>query len=131
MIKGCDSGFGNRLALKMNEHGFRVYATVLDPMSPGSQQLTADSIFSDKIKVLKMDVTNDEDVNNTYEAVENELNSKGEELWAIVNNAGVQSMGYIDWGTFDTYKKVFDVNTFGTVRVTRTFLPMVRKSKGN
>ncbi len=115
----------------MNEHGFRVYATVLDPMSPGSQQLTTNSRFCNKTKVLKMDVTNDEEVNNTYEEVEKELNSNGEQLWAIVNNAGLPSVGQIDWGTLDSYKKVFEVNTFGTVRVTRAFLPLIRKSKGN
>ena len=77
-----------------------------------------------------MDVTNDEEVMKTYEEVKNDLNRNQEELWAVVNNAGIGSFGPIDWGTLDTYKNVFDVNTFGTVRVTRTFLPLIRKSKG-
>jgi NAD(P)-dependent dehydrogenase (short-subunit alcohol dehydrogenase family) len=131
MIKGCDSGFGNRLAMKLNEHGFRVYATVLDPSGSGSQNLITNARFKDKTKVLKMDVTNEEEINKTYEQIENDLNNNGEQLWAIVNNAGIASLGLIDWGTLETYKKVIDVNTFGTVRVTRTFLPLIKKSRGN
>jgi NAD(P)-dependent dehydrogenase (short-subunit alcohol dehydrogenase family) len=124
LIKGCDSGFGNRLALKLNEHGFRVYATVLDPSGSGSQNLITNARFTDKTKVLKMDVTNEEEINKTYEEIENDLNNNGEQLWAIVNNAGIACSGPLD-------KKVFDVNTFGTVRVTRTFLPLIKKSRGN
>jgi NAD(P)-dependent dehydrogenase (short-subunit alcohol dehydrogenase family) len=131
LIKGCDSGFGNRLALKLNEHGFRVYATVLDPSGSGSQNLITNARFTDKTKVLKMDVTNEEEINKTYEEIENDLNNNGEQLWAIVNNAGIACSGHLDWGTLETYKKVVDVNTFGTVRVTRTFLPLIKKSRGN
>ena len=65
-----------------------------------------------------------------YERVKNELEENGEELWAVVNNAGVMTCGPIDWGTIETYKTIHEVNTFGMVRVTRTFLPLIRQSKG-
>jgi len=130
LVTGCDSGFGNALAFKLNEHGYRVYATVLDPESDGAKKLLTGSRFDGKTQVLRMDVTNDDDVTRVYEYVKDDLKKNGEELWAVVNNAGILTIGPLDWGTIDTYKQIFEVNTFGVVRVTRTFLPLIRQSKG-
>ena len=88
------------------------------------------STFSDLMKVIKMDVRNDEEVNYVYEDIKKDLELSGDQLWAIVNNAGILDWGHTEWGTLDTYKNVFEVNTFGLVRVTRTFLPLIRSSKG-
>jgi NAD(P)-dependent dehydrogenase (short-subunit alcohol dehydrogenase family) len=47
-----------------------------------------------------------------------------------VNNAGIGTIGEMEWMNIDTVKKVFDVNTFGPVRVTTAFLPLLRISRG-
>ena len=78
-----------------------------------------------------MDVTNDDNVRKVYRQVSKDLDHNGDKLWAVVNNAGRFAFGHIEWGTLDTYNQVFNVNVFGTVRVTRTFLPLIKKSKGN
>ncbi|XP_054165428.1 D-beta-hydroxybutyrate dehydrogenase, mitochondrial-like [Oppia nitens] len=130
LITGCDSGFGNALAQTLNEHGFRVYATVLDTDSDGAKKLATSARFDGMTTVLRMDVTNDEEVNAVYEQIAKELQQNGEQLWAVVNNAGLFTSGPLDWGTVDSYKRIFEVNTFGTVRVARTFLPLIRQSKG-
>ena len=51
-MKGCDSGFGNRLAQRLNQMGFRVYATVLSTDSTGAEQLKAKAIFEEQMIVL-------------------------------------------------------------------------------
>jgi len=130
VVTGCDTGFGNALALKLNENGYRVYATVLNPDSDGAKKLVTGSRFDGMTHVLRMDVTKDNEVQSVYEQVKNDLRQRDEELWALVNNAGVIAYGPFDWGTVDTYKKVFEVNTFGMARVTRTFVPLLRQSKG-
>ena len=83
-----------------------------------------------KLIVLKMDVTNDEEVSAVYKQIKSDLQLNGEQLWAVVNNAGIAVIAPLDWGTIDDYHRVFEVNTFGTVRVTRAFLSLIRKSKG-
>ena len=108
-----------------------MYATVLDPESDGAKNLLTGSRFDGKTQVLRMDVTKDDEVNAVYEQVKNDLRQNGEELWAVVNNAGIITFGPLDWGTVDTYKQIAEVNTFGMVRVTRTFLPLIRQSKGD
>jgi NAD(P)-dependent dehydrogenase (short-subunit alcohol dehydrogenase family) len=51
-------------------------------------------------------------------------------LWAVINNAGVNFLGDIDFCTMDMYHRIMDVNLFGMVRTTKAFLPLLRKSKG-
>ncbi|CAG2177689.1 unnamed protein product [Oppiella nova] len=79
---------------------------------------------------MRMDVTSDEEVKAVYEQIQKDLTQNEEQLWAVVNNAGILTLGPLDWGTVDTYKRIFEVNTFGMVRVSRTFLPLIRQSKG-
>lgn len=47
-----------------------------------------------------------------------------------MNNAGFNVMGDVEWLTVPLYHKAMNVNFYGTVRVTRTFLYLVRKARG-
>ena len=51
-------------------------------------------------------------------------------LWAIVNNAGVASPGPVEWRSLEEMKHVVNVNLWGTVDVTKTFLPLLRQCGG-
>lgn len=52
-------------------------------------------------------------------------------LWGILNNAGnLLAMGSPDWCTVDDYKKQCDVNLWGLIDVTLTFLSLVKKERG-
>lgn len=51
-------------------------------------------------------------------------------LWALVNNAGVMPLGDVEFTSVETYKKVADVNLFGTIRMTKACLPLIRAGKG-
>ena len=48
----------------------------------------------------------------------------------MVNNAGVARLGLIEWMPFDEFKQVADVNLWGLIDVTKTFLPLVKKAEG-
>ncbi|CAG2113409.1 unnamed protein product, partial [Medioppia subpectinata] len=129
LAKSCDSGFGNRLAFRLNSMGFRVYACVLDTESTGAQDLSNKCKFLDEICIVRMDVTIDEDIDRCHEFVVADLQTSGRVLWSVVNNAGRMTYGHLEWGKFSQYTKVFDVNVFGVVRVTRKFIPLIRQSK--
>jgi NAD(P)-dependent dehydrogenase (short-subunit alcohol dehydrogenase family) len=51
-------------------------------------------------------------------------------LWGVVNNAGFELAGQVEFLTMDQYDKLAQVNLWGTVRVTKAFLPLVRRAKG-
>ena len=48
----------------------------------------------------------------------------------MVNNAAIHIIGDIELTSMQQYSKVVDANILGAVRVTKAFLPLVRKSKG-
>uniref|UniRef100_A0A671N3G9 Zgc:113142 n=1 Tax=Sinocyclocheilus anshuiensis TaxID=1608454 RepID=A0A671N3G9_9TELE len=117
LITGCDSGFGHHLAKKLDRMGFTVFAGCLCPEGPGAQSLVEEG--SDRIKVLKLDVTKDEDVSLAKDFVQANLPEKG--LYAVVNNAGISDWGETEWSTAKDFQNMADVNLFGAIRVTIPF----------
>lgn len=47
----------------------------------------------------------------------------------LVNNAGIGAQGTVEDNTDDEWRKVFDVNLMGAVRLTRATLPHLRRSR--
>ncbi|XP_075531618.1 D-beta-hydroxybutyrate dehydrogenase, mitochondrial-like [Dermacentor variabilis] len=124
LITGCDTGFGHRLAKRLSRDGFLVFAGCLSSMSDGAKQLRASS----NVEVLQLDVPKQEQVDDALHAVKKHLGAR--ELWSVVANAGVLRSGLLEWLSMDTIVDVFDVNVFGVLRVAKTFLPLLKKSKG-
>ena len=52
------------------------------------------------------------------------------ELWAVVNNAGIAYGTEMEWCSIDHLKRVLDINAVGPARVTKTFLPLLRRARG-
>uniref|UniRef100_UPI0037E8DFD0 D-beta-hydroxybutyrate dehydrogenase, mitochondrial n=1 Tax=Semicossyphus pulcher TaxID=241346 RepID=UPI0037E8DFD0 len=126
LITGCDSGFGHQLARCLDNRGFVVFAGCLCPEGAGARSLQRQS--SSNLKILKLDVTSDEDVQKVKKTVEANLPEKG--LWAVVNNAGISDWAEIAWSTIKDFRNMVDINLFGCIRTSIAFLPLVRAAKG-
>ncbi|GIX96165.1 estradiol 17-beta-dehydrogenase 2 [Caerostris extrusa] len=126
LITGCDTGFGNGIARKLDAEGFHVFATCLNPSGPGATQLNKET--SERLKILEMDVTSDERVQKAVEFVKENLGKC--KLWAVVNNAGVFKGISVELSNIQDFKDCLEVNVIGHVRVTKAFLPLLRKSQG-
>ncbi|XP_030431481.1 D-beta-hydroxybutyrate dehydrogenase, mitochondrial-like [Gopherus evgoodei] len=130
LITGCDKGFGHALAKQLHAHGFTVFAGCLLAGENGYGARELESIKSDRMKVLQLNVCSDQEVAQAVEFVKNNLKEPEKGLWGLVNNAGVSAFGEVEFTSIDKYKEVADVNLWGTVRVTKAFLPLVRRAKG-
>ncbi|XP_019746155.1 D-beta-hydroxybutyrate dehydrogenase, mitochondrial-like isoform X2 [Hippocampus comes] len=126
LITGCDSGFGYELARSLDHKGFVVFAGCLFPQGMGAQSLARES--SGNLKILKLDVTSNEDVQQAKKTVKENLPENG--LWAVVNNAGISDWAEIEWSTIEDFRHMVDINLFGCIRMTVAFLPLVRAAKG-
>ncbi|XP_073434800.1 D-beta-hydroxybutyrate dehydrogenase, mitochondrial-like isoform X1 [Dendrobates tinctorius] len=130
LITGCDSGFGLALAKHLHNLGFTVFAGCLlkDKNGEGAKELL--SLCCNRMKVLQLNVCSQEEVRQAVEFVTKNLEDPGKGLWGLVNNAGIATFGDVEFTSLDTYKEVAEVNLWGTIRVTKAFLPLVRESKG-
>lgn len=130
LFLGCDSGFGYKAALLSNKIGFKVFATCIDPNGEGAVELMHKADNSAKMIIIRMDVTNDKDIEAAYETVKNSM-TISETLFGVVNNAGIAIATEFEWGPDLTDgKKIIEVNLMGTINVTRKFLPLIRLAKG-
>ncbi|XP_069831178.1 D-beta-hydroxybutyrate dehydrogenase, mitochondrial-like isoform X2 [Dendropsophus ebraccatus] len=130
LITGCDSGFGLALAKHLHKLGFTVFAGCLlkDKNGEGAQEL--ESFHCNRMKVLQLNVCSEEDVTQAVEFVKKNLEDPEKGLWGLVNNAGMSTFGEVEFTSIDTYKQIAEVNLWGTIRVTKAFLPLIRQSKG-
>ncbi|CAF3301859.1 unnamed protein product [Rotaria sp. Silwood2] len=117
LITGCDTGFGNGLAIELDKQGFNVLAGVY---ISSSLNCLKDKLSS-RATVFRLDITKEEDINAVFELVKEKTNV----LHALVNNAGIGTGGYIDWITLEHMHKIMDVNFFGHVAMTKKFLPLL------
>uniref|UniRef100_A0A672QE79 Estradiol 17-beta-dehydrogenase 2-like n=1 Tax=Sinocyclocheilus grahami TaxID=75366 RepID=A0A672QE79_SINGR len=128
LVSGCDSGFGHDLARFLDSAGMRVFAGLLDELSPGALKLKKDA--SPNLTVLQLDITNI-CIQTSALMLFFMTHLLWTGLWALVNNAGV--LGYMCDGEIlpiKMYKKCLDVNFIGSVEITQAFLPLIRQSKG-
>ncbi|XP_033120919.1 dehydrogenase/reductase SDR family member 9-like [Anneissia japonica] len=126
LITGCDTGFGNMLAKRLDKRGFAVIAACLHKQS--LEELT--SSCSKRLCAVQMDIREKEDIQRTFELVKQRL-PPGRGLWALVNNAGVAG-AYVpfDWMNQEEWNRVLQVNFFGLVNMTTIFAPLIKKEKG-
>ncbi|KAK8393047.1 hypothetical protein O3P69_013235 [Scylla paramamosain] len=102
VVTGCDSGFGHALALHLHKLGFRVFAGCLDANGEGAASLKRHG--SNRLVVLQMDVTNQEQLVKAAQEVKKQL--PGEEgLWGLVNNAGLCTLGPVEWLSLKNFKR--------------------------
>ncbi|KAI1283112.1 Retinol dehydrogenase 7 [Halotydeus destructor] len=131
LITGCDSGFGMASALRLNKLGFTVYATCLEADGPGGRHLAKEAKYPEKMNVVRMDITKDEQIELVVRMVQGDVDNGNGVLFGLLNNAGIGRTGHIEWGEFnDHFRASAEVNALGHVRVTRAFLPLIRSSGG-
>ncbi|XP_040281626.1 retinol dehydrogenase 16-like isoform X1 [Bufo bufo] len=124
-ITGCDTGFGNLLAKKLDKRGMRVLAACLTDQ--GAKELKKET--STRLQTILLDVTNSQNVSSAADWVSDIVRDKG--LWGLVNNAGIAiPIAVNEWLTKDDFAKVLNVNLLGLIDVTLKMLPMIRRAHG-
>lgn len=122
LITGAAGGFGLLTTKQLIQDGHTVVGTARD--ISGRNKTKASELEKLGATVVEMDITNDTSVNRGVETAAQKMNG----IDVLINNAGVGVLGLTETFTTDDFKKVFEVNVFGTHRVTRTIAPVMRKA---
>ncbi|XP_072852528.2 D-beta-hydroxybutyrate dehydrogenase, mitochondrial [Pogona vitticeps] len=130
LITGCDKGFGYALARHLHAQGFTVFAGCLLKERGGDGARQLEDLRSESLHVLQLDVCREEEVAEALRFVRENLKEPEQGLWGLVNNAGVASFGEVEFTSMEKFKATAEVNLWGTIRVTKAFLPLIRKARG-
>ncbi|WP_189930381.1 SDR family oxidoreductase [Streptomyces sulfonofaciens] len=112
LITGASSGYGRESALYFHSRGWNVVAAMRTPRPDVLPE-------SDRLRVLELDVTEPASVTAAFEAAG--------PLDALVNNAGIPSIGVFEGTPMTRVREVFETNTFGVMATTRAVLPQFRR----
>lgn len=126
VVTDCGSSCGRRLALHLHGLGFHVFAGCPDQKS---KDVLA-QVKSPRLVTAMLDVTHEESVASFVTSVKQRIPEYAG-IWALINNASVLgNTEKTEHLTTQDYLDVFDVNLLGTVDMTRTLLPLIRKAQG-
>lgn len=127
LITGANKGIGFETARQLGRLGFTV---LLGARDDGRGRRAEETLREEGIDAhsVHLEVTDE----NSVRGAEQWVASRYDHLDALVNNAGVPSVGGRRAVPSDTaiheMRSVFEINVFGVVRVTNAFLPLLRKA---
>jgi NAD(P)-dependent dehydrogenase (short-subunit alcohol dehydrogenase family) len=113
LVTGASSGIGEAAAIALAAEGFQVIGTSRD-----TSRVTART----GVTYLDLDVTSDESVHTVVQHVIDRFGR----LDVLVNNAGLGADGAAEEISVGQTQRVFDVNVFGLMRMTKAVLPHMR-----
>jgi len=118
LVTGASSGIGKEIAKKLLQVGLTVYVAArrIEKMQ---------DLASLGATALKMDITQDEDINQAVEKITQENGG----VDVLVNNAGFGSYGAVEDTSIEDARYQFEVNLFGLAALTQKVLPHMREQR--
>ncbi len=121
LITGAGTGLGLEMSLHLAAQGYRVFATI--PLDEQRAHVAGEAAARGvTLRLLLLDVT---DPASIADAVTTVMAEHGN-LYGLINNAGISLRGYFEDCDDDEIRRVYEVNVFGGMNVTRAVLPHMR-----
>jgi NAD(P)-dependent dehydrogenase (short-subunit alcohol dehydrogenase family) len=112
LVTGANRGFGRHLAEQLTQRGATVYAAARDPKT----------VLLDGVRPLRLDITDPASVAAAA--------SLASDVTLLINNAGISTGASVLTGEIDEVRREFDTHVFGTLAVTRAFVPVLEANGG-
>lgn len=117
IVTGASSGIGKEICLKLLEQNFQVIGI--------SRDFTKCDIDHPLFKSYSIDLSD----LKTLPRHLKEISLKHPQILGLVLSAGYGLFGYLEQLSFCEIQKLFDVNFFSSVLITKTFLPQMKKNQ--
>ena len=124
LITGATDGLGKAAALLLAEQGYRIFAGGRS----AEKRAQLDTLANEKrlpLETLEMDVCDDDSVERAVAVV----HQKGGKIDVLINNAGLAYVATVEDMTMEDWRRQFETNFFGVVRVTQAVLPKMRERR--
>ena len=121
LITGISSGLGKALAESVIEKGDFVIGTFRN-------QLQVDAFNKSNTKnaqAILLDITNEKSIEDNISKIISEYGK----IDVLVNNAGMGFVGAVEESSLKEVRTVFEPNFFGTLKMTQSVLPYMRKER--
>jgi NAD(P)-dependent dehydrogenase (short-subunit alcohol dehydrogenase family) len=125
LVVGASSGIGRACALHLARRGYRVLGTTRRSESDVEADLRRELASSDRLEIIAMDV----DEEASVAAGVREVAERAGRIEGVINCAGFGFGGSIEDTADDEAKATFETNFFGTLRVCRAVLPIMREQR--
>ena len=120
LITGASTGIGYHLTHSRAKRGCQVFAGA-------RKEKDLDDLGQiENVIPVELDVRDPQQIVSAVEVVE----SNGQGLYGLVNNAGLGGLGLLSTWTDAEMLEIFDVNVFGPHRLTNAFIQMLVANKG-
>jgi NAD(P)-dependent dehydrogenase (short-subunit alcohol dehydrogenase family) len=122
LITGATDGLGKAAALLFAERGYRVFAAGRS----AAKRAQLDAFAKEKnlpLETLEMDVCDDRSVEGAVASVYQKTSA----IDVLINNAGFVQVGSVEDLRLEDWRRQFETNFFGVIRVTQAVLPRMRE----
>jgi short-subunit dehydrogenase len=124
LVTGCSSGIGYATCLVFARNNFATYGSVRDLSKAGRiQEITNKEKLP--LKIIRLDVNEDESIRIAIQKIISD--SGGIDI--LINNAGYGMFGPIEEISIKEIKEQFETNFFGTIRLIKAIVPIMRKQR--
>ncbi|MEO0848781.1 MAG: SDR family NAD(P)-dependent oxidoreductase, partial [Cyanobacteria bacterium J06648_1] len=124
LVTGGNRGIGLAIAQGLIKANVRV---IIGSRSLEKGQAAVEKLDSPLASAVEIDIADDESIEQAF----NELSGKIDRLDVLINNAGIYPDNGFDILTIDRdlLAKTLNVNTFGAIKTTQIFLPLLEKAE--
>jgi NAD(P)-dependent dehydrogenase (short-subunit alcohol dehydrogenase family) len=123
LVTGASSGIGRACVDHLARLGLRVFSGVRRESDVEALRQTGSGI-----EPVFLDVTDPAQIEAARRRIELEVTPRG--LLGLVNNAGIATAAPVEFVEMDALRRQLEVNLVGSVAVTQTFLPLLRRRRG-
>jgi 3-oxoacyl-[acyl-carrier protein] reductase len=127
IVTGGSRGIGHAIVRALLDAGYRVGFLARSKDSVEAAQASFELVAPSRTLGVACDLADPSRVSSAYA----ELHAWGGDPYALVNNAGINSLARFSDMSASTFEKIVDINLHGPARLTRLALPfMLAKKRG-
>ena len=119
-VTGGNKGIGAAIVKEALAQGYNVVAAARKP-----QEAEQNLGLHPNLLIVKLDICDDEQVLTAVSATMERFGR----IDVLVNNAGYGLLGYFEEMSEDSIRQQIETNVFGTMKITRAILPIMREQK--